>query len=139
MLGSRSASGRIQLKPASKQTRRPTLMSTTYELHCCLHTSHHLRCTFVAVLFMVCLPSGLFLSTLCSAHSGWTLANYISQAPVPTGFQMDPDSGRHCQEPKVKRNREDRQFCSPLSFKAGCLATAPPNACSCQAVLFLQF
>jgi len=67
MLGSRSASGSIQLKSASKQKHRPTLMSIMYELYCCVYTSHHLRSMSMTVLFIVCLFSGPFLTTLCPA------------------------------------------------------------------------
>lgn len=43
ILGSTSASRRIQLKSAGKQKYRPTAISTMYELCCCLYASHCLR------------------------------------------------------------------------------------------------
>lgn len=51
---------------------------------------------------------------------------YKFQIPgsLPTGFQMGSCGGRHCQETTVRRNREDRQFCSPLLLQAGSLAEA---------------
>lgn len=70
ILGSRSASRRIQLKAASKQKYRPTLISM-YEFCCCLYASHHLR----ACRWLSCL-----LSAYSQGHSWHTLSWYTLHA-----------------------------------------------------------
>lgn len=64
----------------------------------------------MTVLVVVWLLSGPFVThsvLLYSTHRGWTLPNYISQTPVPTGFQIGSYGGGHRQEITVKTEKTD--------------------------------
>lgn len=78
------------------------------------------------------LPHSVFL---CSASRGLTLSNPHSSLLC---LQF---SRNHYQEPKVRRNKEDRQMCSHFSFRLGLwqLLGLLRRACSCQAASPLRF
>lgn len=86
----------------------------------------------------VTLLSGPLLTTLCLPMfciQGLTLSNPHSSLLC---LQF---SRNHYQEPKVRRNKEDRQMCSHFSFRLGLwqLLGLLHRACSCQAASPLRF